>query len=330
MKKSNLGCGYIFGIIFLLNINFFSDLSSSTPLIDAVKEKEYEKIEMLLKDLSVDVNEVDEAGETALHFAVYKADKKSVEKILNSEKVVDINIQDAEGYTPLMLAIENMRGKINILNMLLAKNPRMDLQNKWGYTVLHIIIKERSCNIIEEGNFNPFMTPKLIDIICEKCIELECDILDIQDNKGQTAIFMAADFEYCTELVRLLYSSADPTIPNNIGTTLFHLAVKRELSKFIIFLLYFEMNKYVESINGEFLHDDFLKVVMNRYKNKNGTTPYDLVKRIKKLRMEGEEKKIIREKFEKLFSMEFEQIRNMIKKNEYLLYHIPQEYKNQI
>ena len=74
-------------------------------LIEAVKEKETQIIELLLK--KVDVNSKDKIGRTPLHFAVENGHTEIVEALIKAGADVKATVTDGpwKGYTPLHFAV---------------------------------------------------------------------------------------------------------------------------------------------------------------------------------------------------------------------------------
>ena len=70
-----------------------------TLLIQAIKEKDIEKVKTLIIDKKADVNAPDKTGTTPLHHAVYSASAAVIKFLL--ENGAKVNAQNKSGYTPL-------------------------------------------------------------------------------------------------------------------------------------------------------------------------------------------------------------------------------------
>jgi ankyrin repeat protein len=92
-----------------------------------------EDIVKLLIERGADVNRISEGGETALHYAA-RAQKHSmavIEMLLG--RGAKVNVQDKEGRTPLMDGLGNRETML----ALLAKQPDVTLRDKYGATVIY-------------------------------------------------------------------------------------------------------------------------------------------------------------------------------------------------
>lgn len=81
------------------------------------------------------VNSQDQGGATPLHIAT-RANFQNIAKTLLKTKNIDINIQDNEGYTPIMRAIST--GRSEIVMLIIAKNPDCKIRNNQGKTMIDI------------------------------------------------------------------------------------------------------------------------------------------------------------------------------------------------
>jgi len=112
-------------------------LNGESLLLRAVKNNNY-LVAKLLIDSGADVNMQNVAGVSPLHI-VARVDTKEMDKILYlllHEKDIDINLKDAEGYTPLMRAVEFE--KISVIEKLLKKKADKTIKNNYGYSAIDL------------------------------------------------------------------------------------------------------------------------------------------------------------------------------------------------
>ncbi|XP_054723067.1 ankyrin-3-like [Uloborus diversus] len=143
----------------------------------------------------------DITGDTALHVAVKHGHLEVVEMLLAAR--TDVNPRDANGRKPLV-DIQNKNGRTalhkaafgyhaehgyltEMVAMLLAAGANTHLQDKWGYTALHIAIRSSK----------------------EEIAEVICDADDrniLRNNDGHTVLHFAAKFGMQTIARKLLSS----------------------------------------------------------------------------------------------------------------------------
>ncbi|EPT25576.1 ankyrin repeat-containing protein [Toxoplasma gondii ME49] len=105
--------------------------AKETPLHVALKEGNEETVEMLIEE-NVDVNAKNEDGKTALHVALSLRQVNLARRLLQSEKLdLDANV-DAEGNTPIHLAVKE--GLDGFVEKLVARGFSPDARNRAGFT----------------------------------------------------------------------------------------------------------------------------------------------------------------------------------------------------
>ena len=83
-----------------LNINFNpTDVNQMTPLHWACKEGKIEAVQLLVSNVSIDVNCPDNEGKTPLHLACQNGNSEVV-KLLLKEAGINVDATDQNGMTP--------------------------------------------------------------------------------------------------------------------------------------------------------------------------------------------------------------------------------------
>jgi len=137
--------------------------NNATPLMNSIHDQ-YKPIyfdgkecfDIILENKDVEVDVVDEDGNTALHFASEKGNEAMCRDLL--EKGANVNAHDTHGETPLMKSIY-MNTKKCFDVILKQKGVDVDAVDEDGNTALHSAAKEGNkvmCrNLLENGaNFN--------------------------------------------------------------------------------------------------------------------------------------------------------------------------------
>jgi hypothetical protein len=135
-----------------------------------------------------------------LFTAIIENNIESFRRLIDS---VDVDIQDKDGNTALILAASN--GDNEICGMILSKGCNVDIQDNNGFTALMWAAKK--------GH----------NEICDSLINKGCDV-DIQDKYGFTALMWAA-WNGHNEICRLLISKGcNVNTKNNANQTAYDLA----------------------------------------------------------------------------------------------------------
>jgi ankyrin repeat protein len=120
------------------------------PLVKAIKDKNIPLFNALLKRPGVDVNEVDEKSyekPTPLIIAVDKYYNYYLSRLLAAPGI-DVNKTDADGYTPLMCAVD---GRKYDIAMKLLKHPGIDVNMvlpRLGITALDYVGKNNAVGLL--------------------------------------------------------------------------------------------------------------------------------------------------------------------------------------
>ena len=152
----------------LLKVNYDQDTinticsNGDSLVLRATKSNNYLVVKFLV-DNGADVNIQNIAGVSPLHIAS-RVDTKEMDRILEvllHEKSIDINQKDAEGYTPLMRAVEFE--KISVIEKLLKKGADKTIKNNYGRSAIDIANSVLSGKKTEEEKAVSNYIVKLLD-----------------------------------------------------------------------------------------------------------------------------------------------------------------------
>ena len=115
-----------------------------TPLMAAIDNKQQEIIDVLLP-VSKNLSFIDKYGAGVLHYAVANDNLKLVESLLG-EKEIKINLQDEDGITPLIEAVE--LGSEALVTLLLANGADKLLKSTKGKTAQQLAEEKGKQNIV--------------------------------------------------------------------------------------------------------------------------------------------------------------------------------------
>uniref|UniRef100_F6XP80 Uncharacterized protein n=2 Tax=Ciona intestinalis TaxID=7719 RepID=F6XP80_CIOIN len=144
-------------LLLSLNVNpEFRDRKdhNRTPFIKAAclscQDSGY-KIARILIKVGVNMNACDSNDRTALHYAC-EGGKCSLVKLLLNEDAIELNRQDKQGHTPLMLAAMNghLRASRMTVLRLVKFDVDIDIRDKKGYTSLLLAIKAQNYEIAND------------------------------------------------------------------------------------------------------------------------------------------------------------------------------------
>ncbi len=204
-------------LVLAINILAIEQSNYATPLMDAVKKNNVSEVQKFIKS-GADVNEKDDYGETALHFA---ADMGAVDiaKIL-IQHGANVNAKDRNGSTPLMAAswaspARHMKNKTEreklfndeaeIVKLLLEHGALVDEKNVIGTTALMnaarstlkiamLLIKHGADVNAKDNNGGTALInavnagkPDIVELL----IKHKADV-NAKNHDGETAIIMAS------------------------------------------------------------------------------------------------------------------------------------------
>jgi len=146
-RNNNVEMAKVFLAYPTCDLNTIND-AGKTPLAFAVSEGNLAMTNLLLADRRTDINKIcDQAGNTALTLAIHGTHKKhrAVFVSLVEHETTNINVQDTDGKTPLMLALlahQHEFCHISMSRMLISRpDIQPNLLDKSGFTALAYAIQ---------------------------------------------------------------------------------------------------------------------------------------------------------------------------------------------
>ena len=140
--------------------------------------------------------------------ALKEGDVKKVQEILG--KNININIQNQDGQTPLVVAVLN--GKQEIAALLLEHGSPMEIADKKGNT--EFSYAKNMLKILEDAQ-----EKRNIQILIKE-IERNPSLINTKDKNGETPLMQAVAIGNIDVIQIFLKSGADPNIRNNKNETL--------------------------------------------------------------------------------------------------------------
>ena len=168
-------------------------------------------VELLLKH-EAEINHRAKDGRCLLHLVV---NKKDTVKYLLDHKA-DCDKQDLQGRCPLHLAVKSETPNFHVILMLLDSMVNINIVDVSGETALHLLmrkpLKHESCGSHNGSTFDNELAI-LSAILCKR------PKLDIQNNKGLTALHVAMRNKRHDFAHMLLKAGASYTLEDNSGIT---------------------------------------------------------------------------------------------------------------
>ncbi|XP_048244157.1 serine/threonine-protein phosphatase 6 regulatory ankyrin repeat subunit B-like [Haliotis rufescens] len=172
-------------------------------------------VEMLLP--KSDINDQDEAGNTALHYLIHNEsyhygrkeclDHETYQLFLDNG--ADVHIKNKEGKTALHLAAKaNCR---NCVKMLLPKSD-INAQDEHGNTALHYLHHYQSYYLTK--------VERVCQETCQIFLDKRADV-HIKNKEGKTALHLAAEAN-CKNCVKMLVPKSDMNAQDEHGNTALH------------------------------------------------------------------------------------------------------------
>ncbi len=296
------------------------DKNGNTPLIKALLDEDETLANQLVQHDDLDPNIQNNDGESALFLAVYNGFTSVVQKLLRNKKTnvniqddtfkrtplhaavnsrhieivemllndprVEVDVEDADGMTPLIIGARHPKNGLKYMDMLL-KTMKVDFNKK--------SITNRSVLLDAAADYRWYLVKRLMK---EDGIDL-----NIQDKEGNTALFYAVESKDDKMVYELLINKKDKidtNIQNNDGNTALIYAAGLGLTKIACMLLTCSRtNPNIQNNDKQTaLHyavfndnDDIVyHLLMNKktkmdLRDSEGKTPKDLARELKKHRI---------------------------------------------
>jgi ankyrin repeat protein len=187
-----------------IDINIQPDSTKNTFLHQAVLNKSKNQVHLLLY-YGANVNIQNAEGDTPMHLAAKAGLQEICHMILNDGYRVDVNIQNAKGDTPMHLA--TIAGLQEICQMILINGYRVDIKNADGETALQIAAQ---VGLVK---------------ICTLLLRESADV-NSQDSDLWTPLHTAVNRGYIDIAEILLNRGADINMKNSVGETPLSIAQK--------------------------------------------------------------------------------------------------------
>ena len=193
-------------------------------------------VDIILRDMTVNVNSKDSSGETVLHTVCKSGNNKIFTLLRMLSKGIDMTATDEDGNTPLHLACKT--GSLEICEEILKKGCNINTKNTLGdaplfiacrychFDILQLLINEPEIKINERNNNGE----TILHILCRspQCesamVRYALEITQINPNvsnmAGETPIQLTSNHHIIHELIRF---GADPT---DVYASKVHLDVK--------------------------------------------------------------------------------------------------------
>eukprot|EP01041_Mallomonas_annulata_P002291 gene2291-4457_t len=195
----------------------------------------------MLLDYGADATIADAAGVTSLLWSILKG-RDDIAKLLILRGSSAINIQDLNGYNPLILA--SREGRTEIVQLLLDHNANLNAQCKDGHTALlwaieighndiaRRLIEHNASKFIKNNNGDTALIRACdlgnVDIVTA-ILDAAWTDLDVQGNRGDIALIRASAKGHCKIVSMLLHKGAAIDIRNNGGLTALDVAHSNEI-----------------------------------------------------------------------------------------------------
>jgi len=222
--------GYLESVMMLLRAN--STIPKSTkrnrfsPLCLAARKADLNIINQLIK-LKVNVNAVNEGGDTPLCIAVQKGDLPIVNALIQAK--ANVNKADETGHYPLYLAVKE--GHLPIIEALIAAGANVNVNNNYGNKLL--------CIAAQRGDLS----------IVNMLIQAKANINET-NGAGHSSIYLALIYGHLSVVRALIVAGANIHMTNEHGKTLLCIAAEKGYLSIVNELIKAKMNVNVADDAG--------------------------------------------------------------------------------
>ncbi|CAH8676907.1 unnamed protein product [Schistosoma rodhaini] len=236
-------------------LNEYDPFSGLTPLRVAIKENDEETVRFLVALDNIKASEKDEDGNTVLHLALGNTSVKILSLLLDNLQSLDVNALNNKGESPLHIACRN--NSMECIEKLL-KAGGDPMIGEFESFPIHIAVNNDSLecvNLLCTYCPNCINLPDLINhntpihlVHNSKIFERLCELganLDARNDLGLTVLHMKVRDNNFEDVLALLICGADPNLRNASGATPLHYAMTYNASIHTIrALLAFEADPY--------------------------------------------------------------------------------------
>eukprot|EP00803_Ostreobium_quekettii_P006626 evm.model.scf_1041.5 EVM.evm.TU.scf_1041.5 scf_1041:32838-49889(+) len=193
-------------------------LKNWTPLHEAIKQSHGEVLVKQVEHFKRFINDKDNEGKTALHWAADWEDTEAVELLLSQG--ADASLEDEHGNTPLHFAAfhGNCECAEPILEKLMKAKASLEAVNKDGFAPIH--------NAAQNGH------KAMVSLLLSKGVDV-----DSHTSAGSTALMQAAKHNRLEIGQLLVETKASLNVPNEYGWTALAYASSRKHVEFVAFLM---------------------------------------------------------------------------------------------
>ena len=209
-------CGFVAKTLSNAATQYCAERDSFTRLHRSTLRLTTECLETLLMDPSVNINEVDSKGRTALHLATYLCDKQAVELLLRAN--ASSEVRDYAGKSPLRVAAALGWAEGTALLAGVSVDLEQRNQLNFGNTILH--------NVCFQGHAH------IVELLLDAGADMEAP-----NDIGETSLRHAV-IRNKVEVLKILHErGAAFTMVDNIGCTAFHDAILVNAHECLDFIL---------------------------------------------------------------------------------------------
>jgi len=202
-------------------------------LIDAARAGDLDQVNSLLQEDSVNINNQDDQGKTAVNLAAEYGHNEVVKALV--EHNADLNVQDRYGLTGVSWAVDEYH--YDTFTTLLESGAAVDLRGNDGRTALH----RAACL----GQLKEKMLGDLLS--------LGANVNNVNDN-GETPLMYGAG-NGCRSVIPLLEHGASVELKNNAGETALMKAADGCRDEAIAALLQYGASKQAQDNEGKTARD---------------------------------------------------------------------------